>query len=467
MHQIKLILLPVSLSIDQIDLLELDRQILGIRHVLSIIIFILFILLILFSLRKYKFLSFGAAASLITISPFIQIIPLYSLAAERYNYLSSAFLLFGLTSLFFKIFETRHKSIIVVLSLLCLILGGRSFLRIIEWKDSQTLFLSTINTSKTLLKKGIWTYNLAICQNNEKKKGELLKLSINLLDLFIQERNSSIQNSLFKKYELDNDSLKAKAAHRIATNYEILNDKENYLKYLLKALDFSTPNSQIQALIFKNLGTFYFQENALNKSLEYYKKSSLISPNPSIDYAISVCYLKMNDLPNYEKYLEKAASVISPYNKSPFKTYGQFLEASKNDISTAVRYYKIASLVENNVEPYILLTAAQLKLGQIDKAFKSVKDGLYGFPNNPSLNYFHAVIQINKGKLSEGIKDLIKIVDLNKTPKDIKIEACHILVNIFLNRNERDKALKYNEVILSIDKTDKEALKVKENLMVR
>ena len=328
LHQLKLIFFPVNLTIDQIDLIKLDSNFLRGYHLFSLTILFAFILLAFISYRYSKYLSLGLLLYLITIGPFIEIIPLYSITAERYNYLGSAFLLFGIIAVLHKLFENKYRLIIPILIICCLCLGVRSFARIADWKNSQTLFLSTINTSKSLFKKGIWTYNLAICQSDTKKKEELLKLSINLLDLFIQNQNNSPQNALLKKYELDNDSLKAKAAQRIATNYEILNDRKNDLKYLLKALDFSIANSQTQSLIFKNLGTFYFQEGNLNKSLEYYKKSNLISPNPSIDYAISICYLKMNDSVNYEKYLQKAASVISHYNVSPFKT------AVKVDVDT-------------------------------------------------------------------------------------------------------------------------------------
>lgn len=470
LHQLKLIFFPLKLTIDQIDLLNLDK-ILSIYNLFCVFIAVLFILMIWSLKDKLSYLSYGLLMYLITILPFLQIIPLYSVVGERYNYFGSAFLVFGIVSILPKIEKSKAYKLVLILPLIiCLLLGTRSYIRIKDWKDSSSLFLSTINISKSLLKKGIWTYNLAITQEDEERKNELLRLSTNLLNLFIQGNSdeSLIRRPLgasLQQYELDTKSLLAKASMRIATNYEILNELYRrpdgaslQHEYLLQALDFSRPNTQIQSLIYKDLGTFYFQENNFIKAIDYYNKSILISPNPTIDYAIAVCYLKLNAYSNYEKYLEKASSVISPYNVSPFKTYGQFLELSKNDIKKAIKYYKIASLLEDKVEPYILLAGAHSKQGQIDQAFKVVRNGLHSFPENSTLTYLQGVIQVSKGNINEGKINLTKVVNKKDTTADIKIEACNILVNIFLKENDFKNASIYNKIALSIDPINKEAL---------
>ncbi|MBI3591352.1 MAG: hypothetical protein HY094_08270 [Candidatus Melainabacteria bacterium] len=466
-HQLKLVLFPYTLTIDQIDLLCLDKTFLGSYHILCIIVFISLLVLAIYFKDRFPYLSLGLLLYIIGISPFLQIIPLYSLVAERYNYFGSAFFIFGIVSTCFIFLKTKNKSLVFFLIILCTILTLRSYFRIIEWKDSSTLFLSTINTSKTFLKKGIWAYNLAISQDNESKKNELVNLSINCLKLFIQNPPKTSKLSILKSYELDDKSLLAKAAYRIATDYELLKQEKLRLEYLLKALNFSRKNSQIQSLIFKDLGTYYFQQDALEKAIKYYEKSNFISPNPTIDYAISITYLKLKDLINYEKYLKKSVSVISAYNVAPFKTYGQFLELYKNDLHGAIKYYKIASLLEDKPEPYILLATDYLKLNQIDNAFGYIQKGLNSFPHNPTLLYLHGTILINKGGKENGISDLIKVANENDSPSDIQIEACHILVNIFLKDKNLTDARKYNELVLMINPNDKEALENKNTLMVR
>ena len=459
-HDLKLVFYPINLTIDQIDLIHLDKNIFGTYHMLCIFAFILFLALIWILKNNFAFLSYGLFVYLITILPFLQIIPLYSLVAERYNYLGSAFISLGAVTALFKLLNKSNKILISILIIICLLFGIRTVYRIQDWKDSKSLFLSAANTSKTLLKKGIWTYNLAICESNKNKRDELLNLSTNLLKIYSQNSDKIPENTILKKYELDKESLLAKAALRIATNYEILNDTELQLKYLLDALNHSRSNSQIQSLIYKNLGTFYFQKNDTAKALDFYNKSNLISPNPTIDYAIAICYLKINDSANYESYLKKAVSVISTYNIAPFKTYGQFLELSKHDYNEAIRFYKIASLMENSPEPYILLSSLYLRMRDVTNALKYINRGLYGFPTNPSLKYFHGVIEINNEALTTGIKDLIFVSEAEDTPKDIKIEACNILVNIFLKQNNINSALKYNTIALSIDPKNPEALKL-------
>lgn len=421
LHELKLIFFPKDLSIDQIDLLSLDQA------PISIIVFVSLFILSWITKNKFKNLSYGLILYIVTLLPFVQIIPLYSLAAERYNYFGSAFLLFGITATACRLLTNKNKIFISLILVLCILFGTRSFFRITEWKDSQTLFLSTINTSKSLLKKGIWIYNLAITQKDKKKGDELLNLSCNLLKLFIQNYKTSDESPILKQYELDKNSLLAKAALRLATNYEILDQKKENLDYLIKALNFSQPHTIIQSLIYKNLGTYYFQNNKYEKSLEYYTQSYKISRNSTIAYTIALCYSKLNDTNNYEKFLKEATRVISPFNVSPYKAYGQFLELSRSDYEGAKRYYKIATLLENSPEPYILLSTLYLKLNQIKNAHKIVQRGLHSFSNNPSLTYLNGAIKLNRGDLKGGIKELKRAIQNKDCPKGIKIEASSIL----------------------------------------
>lgn len=384
-HELALIIFPKNLSIDELDLLTLDKNFMGGYHIFCIICLSLFLYSIFYFRKNLKDLSFGCFLYLIGILPFLQIIPLYSVVAERYNYFGAVFLIFGIVSAIFTILKNKNKIIIPILIILSILYGTRTYFRIIDWKDSSTLFLSTINTSKLLLKKGIWTYNLAISQKDETKKTELLNLSNNLLNLFLNTPQEIGNLDILKNYGLDEKSLFAKAALRISTNHEILGNKELQYNYLLKALKYASNNSEIQSLIYKNLGTYYFQQNDMNKAVEYYKKNYFISPSPTIDFALAVCYLKLNDLTGYEHYLKKAVSVISAYNVSPFKTYGNFLEVVKHDYENAIKYYKIATLLENSPEPYILLGSLYDRLGQKDNALKYINRGLYSFPENPIL----------------------------------------------------------------------------------
>ena len=466
-HQLKLVLFPNKLTIDQLDLLVLDKTFFGNYHLFCIAVLILFLYLSISLWNHTPYLSFGLLLYFIGVSPFLQIIPLYSLVTERYNYFGLAFFVFGIICTLFNWLKNKKKLLLSLLVIASICLGGRSFFRIIEWGNSSTLFLSTINTSNSLFKKGIWTYNLAISQQDENKKRELLNLSTNLLKLFIQNLKAGTQltTSLLNTYELDNNSTLAKAALRIATNYEILNQPNEQFEYLLKALKFSRVNTQIKSLVYKNLGTLYFQKNDFSKALFYYKKSNLISPNPTLTYAIAACYLKLQDFSNYEKYLQQSID-RTKYSTSapPFKAYGQLLELTKKDYKNAIKYYKIASLLENSPEPYILLGTLYLKQNQIQKAFEIINNGLVGFSENPTLLYLHGTILLNKKKVEAGIKELIKVADKTEATKDIKMEACNILVNIFSNEGNLKEAKKYNDFILMLDPKNQEALN---RLMVR
>lgn len=396
LHNLWLIIFPHHLSIDQLDLLTLDNSFLGIHHIASIIILIVLLLTILLSINWLPLLSYGLALYLIAISPFCQIIPLYSLVAERYNYFGAAFLIFGIVASLFKLFENKKRILLIALTITSLVFGIRSYFRITDWKNSKTLFLSTANTSKSLLKKGIWTYNLALSEDNEHKKDSLLRVSANLLNLFIENTDAFTVPSVLEKYELDYYSLIAKAHLRLAKIYEILGDSNLEYKHLNNVLKLARPDSLIIAKAYQNLATLYFQQNSYKKAIEYYEKSYSISPNSTINFAIAVCHLKLDNIDNYGKYLKLTTE--NPSNSDPraYLPYGQFLELQKGDYKEAIKHYKIASLLENKVESYILLATLYFKLNEMDKALKTVKNGLYGFPEDPMLNYLFEALKNNQ-----------------------------------------------------------------------
>lgn len=463
-HQLKLIFIPLKLSIDQIDLLTLDEIFLGPYNLFCIFLIVLLTLLI-FSLRdRLPMLSFGFLLYLIATLPFIQIIPLYSLAGERYNYLGSAFVIFGITGTLFNIKENK-KIFLLILIITSLIFGTRSVIRIYDWKDSTSLFTSTIKSAKSLYKKGIWTYNLAICQKDPDLK--LIKESNTLLKKFIRESTPpKSEPNVYKMYDLDYKSIIAKAFIRIATNYELLKNKEMQLASLLKALEHSKPQSQIRSLIYKDLGTLYFQAGDLNKAIYFYNQSCSISPTAKLKFAIAVCYLKLQDFINYERYLQEAISMHSSDGEI-YKAYGQLLELSKHDYENAIKHYKISSFLLKSPEPYILLATLYLKLKDIDNAFEILNKGLYGFPKNPTLLYLHSTVLISKGNLESGIKELKTVTKNLNTPNDIKIESCIILSNIFLQQNNLQEAKKYNDIVLTLDSNNQDALKNNSLLMIR
>lgn len=455
-HHLNMVVLPINLTIDELDLLKLDNKILGSYHIFSLLITFLYLCIAFISHKKLPYLSFGLFGYLTGIAPFLQIIPLYSVVAERYNYFGLAFLVFSFVFILQKILKKRVLAI-AILIVLCMLLFVRSNFRIAQWQNSKTLFLSTIKTSKSLFKKGIWTFNLALSESNQEKRKELLKLAANILKIYVDHAESYKSPKSLEAYEIDYNSFIAKAYLRLGKIYEILQEKEQELHYLNKALEYAKEKSNTRSIIYGTLATLFFNSHDFSQAIEYYKKSNEISPNPTSLFAISICYLKLNDLENYEKFLEKAVSYGKDYNSKamPFTPYAQFLELVKKDFNSAVKYYKMATILENKVEPYILLSTLYLKLNQTDYAFRIIKKGLYGFSTNPTLLYLKGTILINKGKQKEGIAILENVVDKKETTNEVKIEACKILRDLFIRKNDLVKIAKYNNLLLQIDSSNK------------
>ncbi|MBI3308229.1 MAG: hypothetical protein HYZ79_02520 [Candidatus Melainabacteria bacterium] len=442
------------MTIDQLDLLNIGH-ITYLKSLLTIVIFSI----LAFSFKKHSLLiTYGMVMYFVCLLPFLQIIPLYSLVAERYNYFSSAFLILVIVYLLRSYLKNKIIFLISILLLVSFAAGTRSLFRIYDWENSQTLFLSTINSSKSLFKKGIWTYNLALCQDSEETEKELLLLADNLLKVFIQNTAQDTGSQKLQYYGLDNNSLILKAYLRSAKINSLLGNKTEEYKILKKVLELSMSNPTLQSEIYKSLATFHFEGGDFKQALALYKKSHKLISDPALNYAIAVCHLKLGDLGNYEHYLKKATSEISLKNTKPFKTYGQFLELNKSDFKEAERMYKIATLLEDDPIPYTLLATLQLKQNKINEAFKTVKRGLHSFPKNPNLIYLNGAILINKGGKEAGKADLERVLRDSTAENNLRVEAGNILVNILLSENNVEKVKEYNKLILEIDPNNTEAL---------
>ena len=455
-HHLKLFFFPMQLSIDQLDLLDLDNSFLGIYHISCMVVCLQLITMVSVLRKKFPVLYFGVFCYLMAIAPFLQIIPLYSIAAERYNYFASAFLTVAIVASIENLFKSKKLIFTIIVVTLSIFAGGRSLYRIFDWESSKTLFLSTINSSKSLFKKGIWTYNLALSEDSNEK--ELLLVSKNLLEVYIQNTNETNNLNILKNYELDSNSLTAKAHLRLAKINKLLGNSQDELLELNKALNLANEKSLIKSEAYKLLATHFFKEGNFNKAIDLYTKSNQLTNDLSTDLALAICYLKLNDFKNYAGYLKKATLEVSSNNIQSFKAYGQFLELNTSDFKEAERMYKIATLLEDDPIPYTLLATLQLKQNKINEAFQTVKRGLYSFPKHLSLIYLNGVISINKGKKEAGKADLERVLRDNTAENNLRVEAGNILVNILLSENNVEKVKEYNKLILEIDPNNTEAL---------
>lgn len=300
-HFLKLIFLPIHLTIDQSSLVQISNSIF---EPYSVFCFLLMFGLILFSifaalnLKKktcfYFFILF--LPFFISLVPFLHIIsPLYNLASERYLYFPSFILILGISHIIFFILitvTTQTKKILICslifLSTFCLSL--RAYSRTLDWKDSVSLFKSTLKESRSDLIKGLRMEMLGGVlfsyspDSNSKKLGmQFIKDGISLLEtslLQLQFKKLQYQNKvpqIIKLYGLDPKTIQAKTAYLLGFTKLGLERNPQDIYNLMKSHmeDLSIIDTQILDLytgLLFYLGKMDEAEKLLNYALE--KKAS-------------------------------------------------------------------------------------------------------------------------------------------------------------------------------------------------
>lgn len=326
-HNVKLLFFPVNLSIDQSGFVILSKKYISFYSLFCISVFLILIFFSILSIIKIKKnVSFIFAVTFIPafifLLPFLHIIsPVYNLSSERYLYMPTFALIFGLSHFISQKYSAKAsdiKLLITGLSIILLLFSFRSFSRMLDWKDDKTFLLSTINNSSNSLYKGLrlytlWTSNIW-GSKDDNFKNNLLNSAINnftqgLINYENEERlYQQFTPRIIKYYGLDAKTLKTKAAYLIAeSQLKVTNDYKRAFE-IFKPYD---NNIQIYNSSFLD---FYYKISFHNNNLDSFEiflhellKINKISPT---------LFAILSDLSEYKyKDLEKSKQFLTESKK--------------------------------------------------------------------------------------------------------------------------------------------------------
>lgn len=149
---------PVNLSIDLQHNLIITNAFTPFHFASLLLVLVIIGLIIFFYNRGDKELAASLAISIIAISLALNIMPLYSLARDRYTYIFSLALTVFLVLLAQK--RLSQRNIIIGSSILVVILGTRSFIKNFDWQNGERLWMQTINSVNDIGAKQVWRYRL-------------------------------------------------------------------------------------------------------------------------------------------------------------------------------------------------------------------------------------------------------------------------------------------------------------------
>jgi len=169
LHYLKLYFFPQILTIDQHHQVLLADAFSS-YHIFSLVVLVLFLIAsVYFVVLNFKsdqntseiYLITGFfLISLLSLVMVLNIIPLYVLARERYTYVFVLAMTAALVLLVRRYCKPSPRLSVAIVLILVLILGARSVARNNDWRNGESLWLSTIAHTSDIGAKQIWRHRL-------------------------------------------------------------------------------------------------------------------------------------------------------------------------------------------------------------------------------------------------------------------------------------------------------------------
>ncbi|MGB9630193.1 MAG: tetratricopeptide repeat protein, partial [Thermodesulfobacteriota bacterium] len=318
LYNIKLLVLTVNYSAAYT--IPIPNPIIGPRTILFVGIFFLMFGLSLWSLKKTKVFFFSFFFFFIAVFPYLNILPISTLLADRYVFIASFSYCFLLGIFLNRLYEFRHPRFskdfpkLLNISLFLFLLGGYSFMTYKQnkiWENSYTLWADAVekfpesNTANAMM--GVVYMELGM----DKEAIEFLEKAVQILPYDYLSRNN------------------------LGIVYERLNQPEKALEEFLKAIWLKPDDESIQL----NLSLFYQRQRAYEKAEEILK--TLISKNERkaiLHFRLGLLYKEagryQEAISEIERSLELAPHIINPYEE-----LGDIYLSRLNNKERALYYY--------------------------------------------------------------------------------------------------------------------------------
>ncbi|MGA2515132.1 MAG: hypothetical protein ABSG44_01135 [Thermodesulfobacteriota bacterium] len=287
--------------------------------ILFLVVFSLFAVSIL-SLRRTKVIFFSFFFFFITLLPYLNIIPISTLKADRYVFIASFSYIFLLGIAFDHLYSYQHKrfsegffKLLSVVLFVCL-LAGYSFMTIRQntlWENSYTLWTDAVqkhpesNTANAMM--GVVYMDLAM----DRQAAKYLEKAVQLLPYDYQSRNN------------------------LGIVYGRLGEPEKALKELMTAIWLKPEDDTIKI----NLSAFYEKQKEYEKAESVLKY--LLTKNPKdayLHFRLGMVYKEAGQCEAAISELLKSVE-LAPHIINAYQELGNIYAGNYRDLEKARYYY--------------------------------------------------------------------------------------------------------------------------------
>jgi len=319
---ILILFFPYNITIERA--VRFETTIFSITFLISLLFLILALFLFIKSYKKSRILFFSIGWFFITLLPFSNLVPQFTIMADRYLYLPSfgfvlflAFLIFNTAKIKIDPIKRYSKHIIIILFLLI-----TSFYVIVtiktnsEWKDNFTLLSANLEKSPL----GTRThYAMALHYRNQGDYETAERYALRAIELasgnYHAYENLGTINAYQKNYDDAIEYYKKaielnpkfySAHNNLGLVYSYIGDFNNSIFYINKAVEINPKLSKA----YNDLGTVYGQIGEFDKAIELISKAIEINPSEGSYYKnLAAIYLFLGDKEKAEQLLQKASGL--------------------------------------------------------------------------------------------------------------------------------------------------------------
>ncbi len=318
LYNIKLLVSTVNYSAAYT--IPIPNPILTIKTFIFVGLTFLLFALSFWTLKFTKVIFFSFLFFFVTLLPYLNIIPISTLLADRYVFIASFAYAFVLGIAFDHLYAFQHQKFskgffkLLCIVLFLFLLGGYSFMTVRQntiWENSYTLWEDAVekypdsNTANALM--GVVYMDIGM----DDKAVKYLERAVEITPYDYQSRNN------------------------LGIVYGRLNEPEKALKELMTAIQLMPDDDSIKI----NLSVFY------QKQKEYKKAEQVLSyllskdtKSPQLHFRLGVVY---KDAGQYEKAISEMLKVIelAPNIINPYIELGDIYGTRMNDLEKAKYYY--------------------------------------------------------------------------------------------------------------------------------
>ncbi len=469
MHYLKLVLFPITLSIDQTALVKLGDSLFDFYSLFCISFLLLWILI-----PAYLFLKKRACYSIflttglffISLTPFSQILsPTYCLCAERYFYTPVFFIVFGLAVFSKQLLSSssmfKKIGVLCICIIFLLFFSTKTYIRSTEWKDDFTLINSTLKTSPNSLYKGfrLQTFAEIISQSNPGNYNpdisyiEAQKYFFEALNYYKDKITSkTAQPLILKSYGLDYISLAIKSVYLICSK-AFTTQTEDYKTYLtffkpyLKYIDSFDPRT---LELYANLLIKTNQINESKKIFLYAYKKFPTSPFIIVSLIRFERDIEHN-LIETKKYLDRGIKLY-PYSKDILFESLRYYQA-ENNLPEYAKHAYLYGLRAHSKFTYHEALTGYLALEDLGNAKRTIDKLLEIDLKDPRTLYLASSYYIKKQNYAQAISLLNQAylnIKENSTDLQLAFDIAYTLANLYLAQGDIDKSKIFSSKALEL-----------------